>query len=191
VTVTFAPGQFSRFFRVTALQLTDTTVGLGSLWGKSALHLEERIVNESTESEIAELLDEVFLSRLSSRSYAHDAATSLVVHLISRRKGRISVDDLAGCAGVSRRHLERRFADTIGLTPKRMCRRARFQNTFSRITTYAGLDWATLAYANEYSDQAHLIRECKFFTAYSPLKYLNNRSSPDTSVMCTVSTAPV
>lgn len=45
-----------------------------------------------------------------------------------------------------------------------------------------GIDWADLAISSGYSDQAHLIRECKYFTGHSPLSYLKNRSSLEHAV---------
>jgi AraC-like DNA-binding protein len=190
VTVKFMPGGLRRFFRVPAIELTDTSAGLESLWGKSGRELEERLVNASNIPEITKHLDDVFLSRLSSQPAAGDTMIPAVLGLMSSLKGRIQVEDIARRVALSRRRLERRFADSVGLCPKRMCRITRFLSAFSRRAPYEGLDWAELAYTNDYSDQAHLIRECKFFTGHSPTSYLKNRSSLEPSVMCTVNTIP-
>ena len=113
------------------------------------------------------------------KPHSYDDRISVALHAISSRKGQVRIEDLARLLDVSRRHFERRFIDLVGLTPKRMCRITRFLNVFSYLKTCQGLDWADLAIAYGYSDQAHLIRECKFFTGHSPLSYLKNRSSLD------------
>lgn len=190
VIVRFAPGQISRFFRVPALDLTDTSASLESLWGKSGRELAQRLTNQNTAPGLTKLLDSVFLSLLSSRPYAYDMTIQTVLDLMSTRNGQANIERIAARFGLSRRHLERRFADSVGLTPKRMCRIIRFSKAFSCATTYEGLGWSQVAYMNEYSDQAHLIRECKFFTGYSPICYFKNRSSLEHSVMCTVNTIP-
>lgn len=47
-------------------------------------------------------------------------------------------------------------------------------------------NWIELAYDHTYSDQSHLIRECKYFTGRSPTLYLKDRSSPSGGPMCVV-----
>jgi AraC-like DNA-binding protein len=190
VTVKFVPGQLSRFFQVPAFELTDTSTDLESLWGKSGRQVEERLVNQIPGLEIAKSLDDVFLSRVSSHSCPHDTIIPMAVDLMYRLSGRIAVGEVAERMGLSQRQFERHCADSVGLPPKRICRIARFLNTFSRVATHERLDWSKLAYSNEYSDQAHLIRECKFFTSYSPVAYLKNRSSRECAVMCTVAAIP-
>ena len=181
VAVKFLPGQFTRFFKIPAIELTDTSTEIENLWGVSGRELEQKLCDSHTVSETIKLLDEAFLERLSS-PYSYDDRISVALHAISSRKGQVRIEDIARYLDVSRRHFERRFIDFVGLTPKRMCRITRFLTVFSCLKTCQGLDWADLAIDHGYSDQAHLIRECKFFTDHSPLAYLNNRSSLEHAV---------
>lgn len=176
VAVKFLPGQFTRFFKIPANELTDTNTTVESLWGKFGRELEQKLYDSNSISEIIKLLDNAFLKRLSSQN-TYDNRISMALNVISSNKGQLRIEDLAGWLDFSRRHFERRFIDLVGLTPKRICRITRFLSVFSQMKTDQGLDWADLAIACGYSDQAHLIRECKFFTGHSPLSYLKNRSS--------------
>ncbi len=176
VAVKFMPGQFTRFFKVPAIELTDTSTTIETLWGKSGRELEQKLFDSNTVSEMIKLLDDAFLARLSS-PYSYDDRILVALHAISNRKGQIRIENLARWLDLSRRHFERRFVDLVGLTPKRMCRIVRFLSVFSHTMAYQGLDWADLAIACGYSDQAHLIREYKFFAGHSPLSYLKNKSS--------------
>lgn len=177
----FLPGQVTRFFKIPAIELTDTSTAIENPWGKLGRELEQKLCDSHTVSETIKLLDEAFLERLSS-PYSYDDRISVVLHAISSRKGQVRIEDLARGLDLSRRHFELHFIDLVGLTPKRMCRITRFLNVFSYLKTCQGLDWADLAIAHGYSDQAHLIRECKFFTDHSLLAYLKNRSSLEHAV---------
>ncbi len=190
VAVKFLPGRLSNFFRVPAIELINTSMGIEALWGKSGRELEQRLGGQGSVPEITRLLDEFLLSRFSSLSCTPGARIPTILNLISSRKGRIHVEDIASRFGLSPRQLERLFADSVGLSPKRMCRITRFKSAVSSVANHQGRDWAELAYTHGYSDQAHLIRECKFFTGHSPVSYLKHRSSLVHSVMCTVDSIP-
>lgn len=89
-------------------------------------------------------------------------------------KGQILVRTLADLLKISNRHLERKFMERIGISPKQLCRLFRIKNV---LTNFKGTerDWATLAVATGYFDQAHLIHEFRFFTGKSPMEYLTQK----------------
>jgi AraC-like DNA-binding protein len=96
---------------------------------------------------------------------------------IEARRGNIGVDAVARRAGVSRRHLERRFQDEVGLGVKDMTRIVRLHAALAcldREPTVAGADIAARC---GYSDQAHLVRECRSFTGRTPTRFAGDRSS--------------
>ena len=185
IAVKFLPGQLTRFFRIRALELTDTSTSIQSLWGKFGRELEQKLYEADTVPEKIGLLELAFLARVSSQKQKYDNRILIALQAISSRKGQVNIQGLADYLELSKRHLERRFIDLIGLTPKRLCRITRFISVFSQVRACKGLDWADLAISCGYSDQAHLIRECKFFTGQSPLSYLKNRSSFEHAVMGT------
>ena len=185
--VKFNPGQFTRFFNVPAIELTDTSASIHALWGKFGKEMEQRFLETKNVLKIIRLLDDTFIKLLSNEN-AFDDRISMALNAIWWRKGQVRIEELAGGLNFSRRHLERRFLGYIGLTPKRMCRIVRFLSVFSSMKAIPRLDWADLAIASGYSDQAHLIRECKYFTGHSPLTYLKDRSSLEHAVMGTVDT---
>jgi transcriptional regulator GlxA family with amidase domain len=85
------------------------------------------------------------------------------------------VSELAHEAGLSRRRFAQLFHEQVGLTPKLYCRLQRFQNTLKLIASSGSLDWAQLALASGYCDQAHLAHEFHDFSGLSPSAY---RASP-------------
>jgi len=70
-----------------------------------------------------------------------------------------SVAELARGAGLSRRRLQRLFADRVGVGPKWALRRYRLHEAVARMD--APPDGAALAAELGYCDQAHFVRDFK------------------------------
>ncbi len=96
--------------------------------------------------------------------------TTELVELVAADRSIARVDELAARAGTSVRHLQRRFADHVGATPKWVIRRYRLYEAAEATAHGDDVDWADLAARLGYSDQSHLTRE---FTAVgvSPARY--------------------
>jgi AraC-like DNA-binding protein len=94
---------------------------------------------------------------------------------IEARHGLVSIDAIAADTGLTRRHLERRFKDVVGMTPKRLARIARFQRSL-RILDAADpsqrLGGAETAAACGYADQAHFIRDFRDLAGCPPGEHL-------------------
>jgi AraC-like DNA-binding protein len=180
--VKFKPGQWTRFFNVPAIELTDTSASIHTLWGKSGRELEQRVYETKHVSNKVKLLDHTFIKLLSIGNDASDERIPMALNAIWRHNGQVRIEELAKALSISRRHLNRCFLEFVGLTPKRVCRIARFLSAFSPRQTIGQINWADLAIASGYSDQAHFIRECRYFTGKSPLPFLNDRTSLEQAV---------
>lgn len=102
-----------------------------------------------------------------------DARVRYVVTSILRRRGQVGVDDLAARAGLTRRHLERRFQRLVGISPKRLARIARFQHArgvFERL--HSRQRGTATAAACGYADQAHFIRDFRELAGCPPEAHL-------------------
>lgn len=114
-----------------------------------------------------------FIDRALSRA-AHNADVALAFALDTAIKtaGLISVSGLAKRVNLSNRQLERRFLDTVGMTPKRFCRIRRFQRVLQAmeegVKVKPGANWADAAVECGYYDQAHLIRDFRSFSGLTP-----------------------
>ena len=88
-----------------------------------------------------------------------------VVHLIATA-GSASIDDLAGAVGWSVRHLQRRFLEDVGLSPRVFARMQRFQMVFKAFEETR--NWAQAAIECGYFDQGHLIRDFRELAGAAP-----------------------
>lgn len=180
--VKYRPGQLPRFFNIPASEMTDTSISLETMCGMVGRELEEKLCEKQDLPTIVSLLDDTLLDCVSLDS-AYDERITVALNTISNLKGQVRIETLADEIGLSKRHFERRFLGVVGLTPKRMCRISRFLSVFSRLQADQVSDWADQAIAGGYSDQAHLIRECKYFTGHSPLSYLKARSPLELTIL--------
>ena len=102
-----------------------------------------------------------------------DARVRFAVDAIARARGLVTVDALSDAANMSVRHLERRFLEDVGTTPKRLARIARFQHalrTLERLDSrHVGVETAATC---GYADQSHFIRDFRQLAGCSPSEYL-------------------
>ncbi|MCK7554897.1 AraC family transcriptional regulator [Chitinophaga sedimenti] len=99
--------------------------------------------------------------------------------LIRKQEG-VSIEDLSAQLYISRRQLERNFKQSIGISPKNYQQIIRFRRLYQYIRSAGGkpIKWAGLSYPLGYSDQAHMVRDCKKFSSLTPLRL----AAPDNGV---------
>lgn len=81
------------------------------------------------------------------------------------------VADIAAMLGVSHGHLDRQFADQVGLSPRTLARILRMRRLLDRVDVYEKVAWAELAGELGWFDQSHLIRDFQRHTGVTPAEY--------------------
>src|SRR4051812_16716389 len=81
-----------------------------------------------------------------------------------------SVTILTRDVGLSERAFERRFIANVGLRPVSYRRLARLRTVF-RLHAAGARGWAAIAATTGFSDQAHLVRDCRAFTGLTPTEW--------------------
>lgn len=173
--VRFRPGGLAPFFDVPPGELTDLSAGIDTFWGPFGRHTQQQVQDARTPAAAAAIVQEALCIKR-SHAFIPDRPMSRAIDTIFASCGRVRVGLLARTIELSRRQFERRFKQWVGLSPKRLCRIVRFATVFSMIDRHHPRDWAQTAATCGYSDQAHLIRDCRFFTGHSPESYLKHRS---------------
>jgi AraC-like DNA-binding protein len=162
----FQPLGVRQLFRVPCPLLVDTGFSGPDVLGKGICHLWERMAERDSFEERVKLVDAYLLSAVGNGS-SPTAVMKTARHLFHRR-GALRVDTLAGYAGLSVRHYERRFLDEIGIAPKLFARIARFQGALDIKLASPGLSWLTIAHELAYHDQMHMIRDFRVFVSDTP-----------------------
>jgi methylphosphotriester-DNA--protein-cysteine methyltransferase len=171
VGVTLAPGEALPIVDVPLHELRDRTVPLRELWPRAESLLDEMATQRTAEARAA-VLQRTLASRISGSRTAAVARIRQGLRQLSETHGRLPIRTLAHSVGISERQLERLFRERTGLGPKEMARVARLRSVLAHLAAEGRADWADLANAFGYADQAHLIHEFQSLTGKSPGRYL-------------------
>ena len=163
------PGRTSAFFETPMSSLTDRLIPMSSVLPGS-----DRLLDNLREQRVEQRLDylgDAFGER-ARRSGKRGSLASVATALdaIATRHGAVSIKALAAAAGVSSRHLERRFREEVGLGAKQIARIARVQHALSMMARCPAWSGADVAAWCGYADQAHLIREFTALTGSTPAR---------------------
>jgi len=172
--VQFRPGGLAPFLSMPVGELRDRVVELDTVLGTAANDLRDALLEAPTPADKFAVFQRFLLAR-ACRRLERDAAVAHAVRQFMRDPHLLTVDAVARETGWSHKHFIARFTSEVGLTPKRFCRLRRFQQVLAQIGRNAAVNWADLACACGYYDQAHFIREFSEFSGMNPTAYLRHR----------------
>lgn len=173
--VRFRPGAFGVFVPEDARHLTDVAVPIPAVLGIASAEMWERLRAEPGAASRAALMQRWLLAGLHRPP---DSYVAEAVRLIEGSGGWVGSARLAARLGLGERQIERRFAERVGISPRRFARVIRFQRAVAVAGRSPSPDWARLALETGYVDQAHLIREFQALAGVSPTRWLSERSNP-------------
>ncbi|MFC5724578.1 helix-turn-helix domain-containing protein [Streptomyces gamaensis] len=164
-----APGARA-LFGLPLQELTDLCVSLTDLLGAGARRLAEQLAEAPDWSARFRLLDSYLITRIS-------AGPELPLPLrrawqrLTALSGDVRIGTLADEVGWSRQHLNARFRQEIGSSPKTVARIARMQRAVCLSCTTGWSSWADVAAASGYADQPHLNRDFRTLAGLTPTAY--------------------
>jgi AraC-like DNA-binding protein len=166
--VHFKPGGAWRLLGIPAHELSNARIDFQLLIGEDAHRLMDRLMRAASPMEKLHLVDAMLCER---RLHTIHPAVAWAAEQMTRYPAMARVALLAEEAGLSGRRLSGLFASQIGISPKGFARLRRFQSVLGRIHSAANPDWCDVALKAGYADQAHLIREFREFSGFSPTGY--------------------
>lgn len=138
-----------------------------------ARELNEKLLNAETIYERKAIAEDFLLHRLNTKHENSDIMNSL--YFIINKNGNAGVAELSDYCVISKRQLERRFAEYTGVSPKQMINLIRYQLLWQECLkdNFNALD-AVEKFG--YYDQSHLIKEFKKYHGMSISDALGNVS---------------
>lgn len=94
-----------------------------------------------------------------------------VLEYIFRQKGIVQIKQLTDKFHISRRWLEKQFAEQVGISPKEFARITRFNALLTSVEMTPSVSWSEIIEKFGYYDQSHLNRDFHEFTGQSPTEY--------------------
>lgn len=171
ISLRFRPGWSAPLFGVAASELTDRYVALADLWGGPGAELGRELLAARDVTDVLARLSRAVAERADRHESASASLARRAVRLLEA--GEVRIDHLAERLGVTARHLRRVFTESVGVGPKEFARTVRLQRAVRLAAT--SRDWARIAAAAGYYDQAHLIADFRDLVGLTPVAYFNRK----------------
>lgn len=167
---------FSHFFNFPLHEITDGAAEVTDELTKPYRSLLDQFKNTPQAKTQIEILDKFLSKRIVNGDYNPSSFDQLMIFL-RKQKGMMSIEELADMANMSRRTLERKSKDTLGLGLKSYSRVIRFKYAMSLLALDKKVDWQDILYQCGYYDQMHFIKDFKHFTGQTPTQFLKDNTS--------------
>jgi AraC-like DNA-binding protein len=170
--IKFQPGAFRPFLQSPAASLANQSIPAESIFAKKEIGPLKKLLTSAatSEDEKIEAANAFLRAHVNPPNTAILEATQLVRTILDQPAIR-TVDDLSAHTGIGKRSLQRLFHEYVGATPKWVIRRYRLHELVERLKSGHAFNYAQLALDLGYFDQAHLIRDFRRITGYTPAKY--------------------
>jgi AraC-like DNA-binding protein len=171
VGIRFRPGAASTWLGLPMSEIVGGRFPLADLWGKRARAIASRMGEAESATERMLVLGDA-LSRMAPDVEPPSTDMGFVFNALRTESGGRGLSNILNRLDVSARTLRRRCHEAFGYGPKTLDRILRFQR-FLRLARRAGdTGLAGLAFESGYADQAHLTREVRRLSAFSPAEIL-------------------
>src|SRR5262249_3451321 len=151
-------------------------VSLDAVWGGRADELRDRVLEAATPAEKFRVVERC-LYAWAVRPLTRHPALAYALHELESVPQPRPISELTDHVGLSARRFIQIFPEQVGLPPKLFCRVQRFREVLQRVEGEGPVEWADVALACGYYDQAHFIHEFRSFSGLNPSAYLRARGS--------------
>jgi AraC-like DNA-binding protein len=176
--------QFLRHIIRTPLsQLQDTTLELSTLNLHSLSELENRLADNPRVHAAASTLDNYFIEHLRSFD-KRDVIVDKTLQRIQQCRGAGKVHEWSRELDIAERTLERRFVESVGMSPKSFARIVRFNDAYHQLLSRRPRSNSRRDqfWLDGYYDQAHFNKDFRHFTGTSPTGLMSSRFNSSTAV---------
>lgn len=174
--VVFQPYFFNLLFNVTAKEFKNEIISATDILKDQLIPFQESLYNKADPQSVINTLNAFFL-KLVSKKDTSDSWLIKAQQYLLQNKGMTSLKDLEHFTGYSERHIERKFEDHIGISPKKYNTIIRLHHFLSLMKNDADQkNMTSLSYEAGYSDQSHLIKDFKNTTGLTPTQYMKTKN---------------
>jgi AraC-like DNA-binding protein len=164
IQVIFKPHALKTLLGINASTLAPGWAELHEFWRED---LASQLMEARDGQERMTLLTSFLVASLKQEK-PRDMLVEESLRLIHTNVGVLHVKDLLDAFSISERQFERRFTQTVGLTPQVYLRLKRFNEAIRLIKTRRFERLTDVACALNFSDQSHFIRDIRAFSGMTP-----------------------
>jgi AraC-like DNA-binding protein len=167
ICVAFRPAGAYPFFGPPADALDEPVVSLVDLWGPGAAGVRDRLLSAPTPHAALLALQDELVAR-APRPLERDRGIASAAGALGRGAAVAEVSDRLGR---TTGWLRRRFAEQVGLSPKRYGRIRRLHRLLDGVLAVPDPDWSRAAADSGYFDQSHMVNDFRALTGVTPAAY--------------------
>ncbi len=160
---------FSPVFNFNPNPLPNVVHQLDVKWRHLTDQLEQAVLKDDDEGAI-DLLHDFLIERALNVRFEQKEIQAASQYLL-REIGQVKISELADYCNYSSRQLERKFKQSVGVSPKALARKLRFERVRERLARDPHADLAALAQELGFTDQAHLTNDFKRFGNRTPTQF--------------------
>lgn len=172
------PWLLAQLLRTPLNQIAGDLVPVADIGSGKLGALEDAVLTCASPERIGTLLDSFFRRELAGATRC-DAMVSHLRRTIDAEHGCVAIMDWARMHAVDARTLERHFAGTVGMTPKRYARIVRFRHAYRSVMTRS---YGSARDIDGFYDQSHFLKEFREFTGGSPTSCRNGTETTGFSI---------
>jgi AraC-like DNA-binding protein len=166
--VRFKPAGLYAFTKIHQAELNNRVIDATIAFGSAIENLWETLAGSDQPAQMISHVENFFLKRINAIVVKPDMLSYMLDHV------HLSLTQLEKKTGFSAKYLTKTFQKYVGVGPKAFQRIQRFHASISNLNQLTrGVDWADIVYQHGYHDQAHFIKEFRYFSGLSPQKYLS------------------
>ncbi|WP_194774566.1 helix-turn-helix domain-containing protein [Pararhodonellum marinum] len=161
------------FFGLHMAEMVNKRLAIGDFLGQSGNNLHHEI-NHTISTEARTKILEDFLVSYVDRARKNLTIIDETIDFIDQKNGMLTIDEVLSRFKISRRYLEKKFQEKVGITPKLYARIKRFGYLSNKIVHNQKVDWQDIVFENGFHDQSHLAKDFKAFNQMNPSEYYQN-----------------
>lgn len=177
IAVVFQPYFLNMLLKTSAKEVKNQIISVEDAVKYKFTPFQEKLFYKTDPLTVIEDLN-IFFTQFISKEIGTDyQLIGATQQYILQHKGSVSSKDLEDFTGYSERHLERKFDDYLGISPKQYTNIIRLHYFLSLMNQrISDENMTALSYYAGYSDQSHLIREFKKNVGLTPRQYLKTEN---------------
>lgn len=168
--IRFQPSGLQTFIDSDVNQFTEVFTEVSNIWKEGNL-LEKEMNSCQNNEERISVIEKFLENRL--KNSPNNTDIECCVNEIIQSDGMISIEKLSEDLKIGKRHLERKFLSNVGLSLKLFSRIIRFNNALQLIENKDFRNFTNVAHDGGFYDQAHFIKDFKYFTGLNPKQYFS------------------
>jgi len=171
--IVFKASSLHNFFGLRMSGLVNNRMALAHILPEATDLILVTLKATATDADKVKILEIFLLDRIMDAK-ARLSVIDEAVELIDQNQGCITVETVAQQLKISKRYLEKKFLEKVGVSPKFYARIKRFTNLSKEVAYNKNLNWQELVFKYGLHDQSHLVKEFIEFNQMNPSEYLKN-----------------